>query len=127
MAREMSMENDADIIFAAAGFTGVGALQEQQRLGKLAIGADSDQFFLAEKAVITSMVKNVDIGIYTAIRTYLEQHAFPDKHMIFGLEQNGVAMAPLQIITMTPKENALVDELKQSVLDGSIAIPEGRP
>lgn len=126
IAGEMNDAN-ADIVFAAAGFTGVGVLQEEQKRGKFAIGVDSDQFFIAEKAVITSMMKNVDVAIYTAVKTYLEQKTFPNKEMVFGLKENAVGMAPIRVISLTPEEEKTIEALKQKLLDGGISIPAGKP
>ncbi|MEK8129571.1 BMP family ABC transporter substrate-binding protein [Paenibacillus filicis] len=127
IAGKMVEGSNADIIFAAAGFTGVGMLQEQQKRGKMAIGVDSDQFFMAEKAVITSMLKNIDTAIYAAIKTFAEKRAFPEKLLVFGLKENGVGMSPLHLVSLTPQEASKIDKLKQQLLDGSLSIPAGRP
>lgn len=77
LAAQMIQEKGADVIYVAAGLTGVGALTEIQKLGKYAIGVDTDQFFLAEKAILTSMLKNVDVSIYNAVNTFVENnHTF---------------------------------------------------
>ena len=45
LAEQMIQDKGADVIYVAAGLTGVGALTEIQALGKYAIGVDTDQFF----------------------------------------------------------------------------------
>jgi basic membrane protein A len=57
-----------DVIFAAAGGTGVGVYQAAKDAGKLAIGVDSNQNHLQPGTMLTSMVKRVDIAVYNAFK-----------------------------------------------------------
>ncbi|TVX96705.1 BMP family lipoprotein [Cohnella terricola] len=120
IAGNMFEHDQADIIYAAAGFTGIGALEEAEKLGKLAIGVDTDQFFLAEKAVLTSMLKNVDVAIYSAVKTYQEQREFSESHLEFGLQENGIGLAPVRVVPMTKKEEQTFKTLKQQLLSNGI-------
>lgn len=101
LASELIAEK-ADVLYAAAGYTGVGLLQEAQRQGVYAIGVDVDQYFYAEKAVITSMMKNVDVAVYNYIKNYIENNPTEQQILEFGLAENGMALAPIRVI-----ENAL--------------------
>ncbi|HEY6135147.1 MAG TPA: BMP family ABC transporter substrate-binding protein [Rubrivivax sp.] len=56
----------ADVIFAAAGSTGLGILQATADAGKLGIGVDSNQNHLHPGAILTSMVKRVDLAVLSA-------------------------------------------------------------
>ena len=56
----------ADVVFAAAGGTGVGVLQTAADEGILSIGVDSNQNYLHSGKVLTSMLKRVDIAVYEA-------------------------------------------------------------
>ena len=56
----------ADVIYAAAGGTGVGVLQAAADEGILSIGVDSNQNYLHPGQVLTSMVKRVDNAVYEA-------------------------------------------------------------
>lgn len=58
----------ADIIYHASGKTGSGVFAAARQQGKLAIGVDSDQFHEAPCCILTSMVKNVDVAVFDAIR-----------------------------------------------------------
>ncbi|MBW4840949.1 MAG: BMP family ABC transporter substrate-binding protein [Paenibacillaceae bacterium] len=120
IAGRMFEQDQADIVFTAAGFTGTGALQEAEKRGKLSIGVDTDQFYLAEKAVLTSMLKNVDVAIYSAVKTFKEQHEFPEQHLVFGLKENGVGLAPVRIAPMTQQEEQTFETLKQQMLSSGI-------
>jgi basic membrane protein A and related proteins len=58
----------ADVIFAAAGGTGVGILQAAADEGILSIGVDSNQNYLHPGQVLTSMVKRVDTAVFEAFK-----------------------------------------------------------
>jgi basic membrane protein A len=58
----------ADVIFAAAGGTGIGVYQAAKDGGKLAIGVDSNQNHLQPGTMLTSMVKRVDVAVYNAFK-----------------------------------------------------------
>jgi basic membrane protein A len=61
------MDQGADVIYAAAGGTGVGVLQAAADAGKLGIGVDSNQNGLQPGHVLTSMVKRVDVAVYNGL------------------------------------------------------------
>ncbi|KZZ84606.1 BMP family lipoprotein [Bacillus sp. SJS] len=107
------IKEDADLLYAAAGFTGVGVLKEAQRQGVYGIGVDSDQYFYAEKAVITSMLKNVDVAIYEMIKNYKKSGKLPEGHVEFGIAENGVALAPIRILELSSEEQSKLDSMIQ--------------
>ena len=61
-------DKDVDIIFHAAGSTGLGVFEAARARKKLAIGVDSDQYAEAPGVVLTSMVKKVDVAVFDAIK-----------------------------------------------------------
>ncbi|MDB5748247.1 MAG: family transporter substrate-binding protein, partial [Massilia sp.] len=63
LARQQ-FDRGADVVFAVAGGSGMGALQMAKEKGKLAIGVDSNQNYLHPGAMLTSMVKRVDLAVY---------------------------------------------------------------
>ncbi|WP_153465225.1 MULTISPECIES: BMP family protein [Sediminibacillus] len=115
LAGEMA-DKDADVIFAAAGFTGTGALKEAQNLGIYAIGVDSDQYFHAEKAVITSVMKNIDAAVYELASQLVENNEIKQGQLDLGLEEKGVGLAPVRIVNLTQKENELLEDAKQELM-----------
>ncbi|MEY1554552.1 BMP family protein [Yoonia sp. R2331] len=58
----------ADVVYAAAGGTGVGVLQTAADEGILSIGVDSNQNYLHPGQVLTSMMKRVDNAVYDAFK-----------------------------------------------------------
>jgi basic membrane protein A and related proteins len=62
-------DRGADVVYAAAGATGLGVLQAAKDKGRLAIGVDSNQNYLHPGTILTSMVKRVDLAVYEAFKT----------------------------------------------------------
>ncbi|SEA38235.1 basic membrane protein A [Thalassobacillus cyri] len=116
------IDNDSDYIFPSAGFTGVGAIQAAQEQGTYVFGVDSDQYFLGEKAVVTSMLKKVDVGLFEVAQQLTEQGELTESHIILGIEENGVGLAPVRVISLTEKEEAILNELKAEIAEGSRSI-----
>ena len=59
-------DQGADVVYHAAGGTGIGVLQAAADAGKLGIGVDSNQNQLHPGSVLTSMLKRVDNAVYGA-------------------------------------------------------------
>jgi len=62
-------DRGADVVYAAAGATGLGVLQAAKDKGRLAIGVDSNQNHIQPGSVLTSMVKRVDLAVFEAFKT----------------------------------------------------------
>jgi len=58
----------ADVVFAAAGTTGLGIMQAAKDAGRLSIGVDSNQNHLHPGSVLTSMIKRTDVAVYQAFK-----------------------------------------------------------
>lgn len=106
------IDKGSDFIFPAAGFTGIGALHEAQNNGVYAFGVDSDQFFVAEKAVVTSMLKNIDIALFNLVEELASGKELNGEHLELGIAEEGVGLAPIRIIQLSDKEQATFDQLK---------------
>lgn len=122
-AKDMIENDNVDVIYTVAGLTGVGALQEAQTQGKYAIGVDSDQFFVAEKAVLTSMIKNVDVALYSALESFgKNNNTFKEKDMVFGLTDDGVGLTDIHVIQLTAEQQKQLEDLKKKLISGEIKI-----
>lgn len=122
------LQKGVDVIFHAAGSDGLGVIQavkEAREGGKAAyvIGVDSDQWHLAPKAVLTSMVKHVDLAVYEAVQD-LVNGKFSGGDRTLGLAEGGVALAPVRI-DFPGKAEALakVEALRQRIVSGDIHVP----
>lgn len=111
----------ADVIYAAAGGTGVGVLQTAADEGILSIGVDSNQNFMHPGKVLTSMLKRVDVAVYDAMTagTDLETGVF-----MLGLAENGVgyALDENNATLVTDKMQATVDAARQQIIDGELEV-----
>lgn len=82
----------ADVIYAAAGGTGVGVLQAAADASKLGIGVDSNQNGLQPGKILTSMVKRVDVAVYDAFMDG-KNGKFEYGIQNLGLAEDGVGYA----------------------------------
>ena len=85
-------DRGADIVFAAAGGTGLGVLQAAADDGKLSIGVDSNQHYLHPGSVLTSMLKRVDVAAYEVFKTAMD-HTWVAGIKDLGLAEDGVGWA----------------------------------
>ncbi|PLR99094.1 BMP family lipoprotein [Bacillus sp. T33-2] len=121
IAAEM-IQQQADYIYPAAGFTGVGVLNEAQKSGVYSFGVDSDQFYLAEKAVITSMLKRVDVAIYNVVKEMVEAGKLSEKQMKLGIKESGIDIAPIRVITLSPEEKKQLDVFRENLSEGKVQL-----
>jgi basic membrane protein A len=88
-----------------------------------AIGVDSDQFHLAPNAVLTSMVKHVDLAVYDATRE-LTEGQFHAGDSALGLKEGGVGYAEVRL-DFPGKAEALakVEAIREKIVSGEIKVP----
>ncbi|UUV06387.1 MULTISPECIES: BMP family protein [Ruegeria] len=111
----------ADVIYAAAGGTGVGVLQTAADEGILSIGVDSNQNHLHPGKVLTSMLKRVDVAVYEAMKAgeNVETGVF-----IMGLAEDGVgvAMDENNKELVSVRMSDAVDEARKAIINGDIEV-----
>ncbi|EAQ44388.1 sugar ABC transporter, periplasmic sugar-binding protein [Roseobacter sp. MED193] len=111
----------ADVIYAAAGGTGVGVLQTAADENILSIGVDSNQNHLHPGKVLTSMLKRVDVAVYEAMKAGedLETGVFA-----MGLAEEGVgyALDDNNAALVNDEMKAAVDAARQKIIDGEIEV-----
>jgi basic membrane protein A len=82
-------DRGADVVYAAAGGTGVGVYQAAEDNGKLAIGVDSNQNYMHPGTMLTSMVKRVDVAVHEAFASGMDNSWKPGVKVL-GLAEGGV-------------------------------------
>ncbi|WP_018250193.1 BMP family lipoprotein [Orenia marismortui] len=92
----------ADIIYHAAGGTGIGLFKAAATTGHYAIGVDSDQDWNEPGYILTSMLKKVDNAVYSTVKA-LKEGNFETGLKDYGLEEKGVALTPLSEVGVTAK------------------------
>jgi basic membrane protein A len=114
-------DRGADIVYAAAGASGLGVIQAAKDAGKMSIGVDSNQNYLAPGSVLTSVLKRVDNTVYNAFK---DDKDFKGGVLTLGLAEDGVglAMDDNNKSMITDEAMAAVDKAKAGIIDGSIQV-----
>lgn len=111
----------ADVVYAAAGGTGVGVLQTAADEDILSIGVDSNQNYLHPGKVLTSMMKRVDNAVYDAMSmgTDLETGVFQ-----MGIANGGVgyALDEFNAELVSAEMQAAVDAASAEIASGTLAV-----
>jgi len=111
----------SDVVYAAAGGTGVGVLQTAADEGIFSIGVDSNQNYLHPGSVLTSMLKRVDVAVYDAFTQGTELET---GFNVLGIANGGIdyAVDENNAEVFTPEIAAAVEAAKAGILDGSITV-----
>jgi basic membrane protein A len=117
------IDRGADVVYHAAGGTGIGVLQAAADAGALGIGVDSNQNYLHPGQVLTSMLKRVDNATYQAMMDQ-KDGKWTSGVYVMGLAQDGVgyALDENNEKLITPEMKAKVDQARQDIIDGKIKV-----
>jgi basic membrane protein A len=116
-------DRGADVVYHAAGGTGIGVLQAAADAGKLGIGVDSNQNGLHPGHVLTSMMKRVDVATYNVFKAGRDS-TFKPGVTVLGLAEGGVGWAlddnnkPL----ISDEMKAAVDKAEAGIKAGTIQV-----
>ena len=118
-------DRGADVIFAAAGSTGLGVYQAAKDSGKLAIGVDSNQNHLHPGTMLSSMVKRVDVAVEEVYRSVMNGSWQPG-FKVLGLKEDGVAWAldDNNRSLVTAEMEAKLTAAKDGIVAGEIVVPD---
>ncbi len=126
------IEKGADVIFTAAGNSGLGAFDAVEQYGKtngeankFVIGVDSNQNMVKPGFVLTSMVKRVDNSVYDVVKEVLGGK-FQGGFHVFGLDKDGVGFSMDDNNKGIIPDDVLkkVDESKQKIINGEIKVTD---
>ena len=118
----------ADIVFAAAGQTGIGTFQACKEKNALFIGVDSDQYNTLPTpgdTVITSAMKKVDVAVFETVKA-IKAGTFKSGNTVFGLAEDGVDLAPWhEFEPKVPQDvKDAVEKAKSDIKSGTVTVPE---
>jgi basic membrane protein A len=118
-------DRGADVVYAAAGATGLGVLQAAKDKGRLAIGVDSNQNYLHPGTILTSMVKRVDLAVYEAFKTAKDGTWKPGLRNL-GVAEGGVGWALDQHnrSLITPEMERRLTQARADIVSGKIKVTE---
>ena len=118
-------EGGADIIFAAAGASGLGVFDAAEEKKKFAIGVDANQNWTKPGLILTSMLKRVDEAVFATIQE-TKAGKFSGGVKRFGLGNKGIDYSfdqyNAKILTEPVRKRA--DALKAEIIAGKIAVPD---
>lgn len=126
------IDKGADVIFTAAGNSGLGAFDAVEQFGKtnneankFVIGVDSNQNAQKPGYVLTSMVKRVDNAVYDVVKE-VQEGKFQGGFHAFGLDKDGVAYAMDQYneSLISPELRTKVEEAKKKIIAGEIKVTD---
>ncbi|SDE34765.1 BMP family lipoprotein [Limimaricola pyoseonensis] len=118
---QAQISQGADVVYAAAGGTGIGVLQTAADEGIKSIGVDSNQNYLQPGSVLTSMVKRVDNAVYDAFEAGTEIETGIN---VMGVDNEGVGVAVDEHneALVTEEMTAAVEDAKAKIASGEIAV-----
>ncbi|MEO6143016.1 MAG: BMP family ABC transporter substrate-binding protein [Dermatophilaceae bacterium] len=124
-AQSMYKDNDADVIYTAAGGSFNGSFPVAASMNKFAIGVDSDQFNTVsnpawKKVILTSMVKRVDSAVFGAVKEFKDTGKITSK--AFSLKDGGVDYSTSGGFVDDIK--AKIDDYKTKIISGEIKVSE---
>jgi basic membrane protein A len=121
----------ADVIFTAAGNSGLGAFDAVEQAGKdssgrathFVIGVDSNQNMVKPGFVLTSMVKRVDNAVYDIVKDVVNKK-FQGGFHVFGLDTEGVGyvMDNYNQQLVSPQALQAAEEAKKKIVSGDIKV-----
>ncbi|HEX9093885.1 MAG TPA: BMP family ABC transporter substrate-binding protein, partial [Coriobacteriia bacterium] len=117
-----------DIVFAAAGQTGIGTFQACKEKNALFIGVDSDQYNTLPTpgdTVVTSAMKNVDVAVFDTVKA-VQDGTFKAGNQLFGMKEKAVGLAPWhEFEAKVPQAlKDAIDKATTAIIDGSVVVPE---
>ncbi len=115
----------ADVVFHAAGATGVGVMQAAADAGVLSIGCDSNQDYLHPGGVLTSALKRVDVAVYTVF-TEARSGKWKAGPRVLGLAEDGVgySLDEYNRKILTPDMEERLNRAKADIIAGKITVPD---
>jgi basic membrane protein A and related proteins len=116
----------ADIVYHAAGGSGLGVFQAAAAANKRAIGVDSDQYNTVDDpalqaVIMTSMLKRVDNAVKAYIDSFVDKKVDGGKDVVNDLSTDGVGLATSGGFIDDIKGQ--IDQYKQKIIDGQIKVP----
>ena len=110
----------ADVVFAAAGGTGMGVYQAAKDGGKLAIGVDSNQNYVQPGTMLTSMVKRVDVAVYNISKSFkpgFTELGLKEEGVGYAIDKNNEKLVPADM-------QKKVDTAKADIISGKIKVTD---
>ncbi|SVD07763.1 uncharacterized protein METZ01_LOCUS360617, partial [marine metagenome] len=117
------IDKGADVIYQAAGGTGIGVLQAAADAGVYGIGVDANQNYMHPGSVLTSMLKRVDVAVYNAFKTTMDG-TYETGVFTLGLAEDGVgwSLDEHNESLISADMKAAVEQAKADIISGKINV-----
>lgn len=118
---QAQISQGADVVYAAAGGTGVGVLQTAADAGILSIGVDSNQNYLHPGKVLTSMLKRVDNAVYDS---FTAGEGLEAGFNVMGVANGGVgySLDEFNASLVSDEMKAAVDAAAAEIASGALSV-----
>lgn len=116
-------KSGADVIFQAAGPTGLGVLEAAKAYNFIAIGVDTDQGYLQPGFIVSSMLKRVDTAVYNVVKNICEGKQLADVST-YNVANEGINLANNDEYNKTVPDSIrkAVDEAAKKIISGEIKV-----
>jgi len=118
-------DRGADVVYAAAGATGLGVLQAAKDKGRLAIGVDSNQNHIHPGSILTSMIKRVDLAVYETFKA-AKDGTLKGGVRALGVAESGVGYSLDQYnrSLITPEMEKRLQQARADIVAGKIKVTD---
>ncbi len=128
-AKEIAVSQNskgADIIYHAAGGSGLGVFQAAKEGGFYAIGCNSNQNIIDPDHIVASMLKRVDTAAFDVVKSAVVDNNLPvGTTVVLGLSDEGVGYTlDKSNIEVSDDIVAKVEAIKEKVISGELVVPE---
>ena len=126
VAAQGELDKGADVIYHAAGKSGLGVFEAVTAAGqgKWAIGVDSDQYLTApadqQPHILTSMIKRVDTAVFDDIKAFADGKPLAG-YQVFDLAHDGVGYSTSG--GFVDQFKSKIDEYAAKIKSGEIKVP----
>jgi basic membrane protein A len=127
-AKELALDQynqGVDVIFAAAGNSGLGVYDAAAEQKKLAIGVDSNQDWIKPGFILTSMLKRVDQAVFDSVKLF-QEGKFTTGLVRYGVKSKGVdyALDDNNKTLVTADDQKKLEALRDQIISGKIKVPD---
>lgn len=117
------ISSGSDIVFAAAGATGVGSIEACKENNKKAIGVDIDQSYIAPETVISSAIKKMNVASYDLAKMLVEGKLTGGQSLVYGIKENGIGLSENTSKNVSKEIMDEINIISDKIVNGEIKVP----
>lgn len=117
------ISSGSDVVFAAAGATGVGSIEACKENNKKAIGVDIDQSYIAPETVISSAIKKMNVASYDLAKMLVEGKLTGGQSLVYGIKENGIGLSENTSKNVSKEIMDEINIISDKIVNGEIKVP----